>query len=140
MSNISTDRTHIDADQDVPRVILSGTVTATANTALAGSLGVHIYTASFDLAQVAADANVVIRAWVKPSTQSLLYRLPFTAFTTAGVYDMNGEILSQAGTSSADQTGVNLQVQRNTASSSDSDTMTFYYQVLSTKITNDTLL
>lgn len=139
-SQQSTDRTSIDTDQDIPRVVLSGSTTVTADSSNVAGLGVYTFNTTIPLPTVSSDANVLVKAWATLSGTPTLYKIPFTTMnTTTGAIDITSVLNTAANTIDPTQ-DVAVSIYRNTATGSASDVFTVYYQVLSTKITNDTLL
>lgn len=140
MNPQSTDRTALDSNQFIPRVLYQGkvsVVTSTSNPAF----GAYYGQGTIDLENLRVDANSEYDIWVKPPSETKLYKLPvYTLQTANGNNDWVAKAWLSRGTSGESFTVIAFDVFQLTATGSLTNSFTFYYTIYSTKITDDTIL
>lgn len=140
MNPQSTDRTAIDSNQFIPRVLYQGSFTVTtdySNPAYPAYYGSNFV----DLQQLRIDANAEYDIWVKPPSQNRLYKLPVNTIQTAnGVSDWIGKCWLSRVVTGETFSIIGADIFRNTTTGSLTDEFTFYYTFYTTKVTDDDIL
>lgn len=140
MNPQSTDRTAIDSNQFIPRVLYQGSFTVTTDTNNP-AYPAYYGSGSVDLEQLKVSSNVEYDIWVKPHSQNRLYKLPVDTIQTAnGINDWIAKCWVSRSVSGGVFSVIGADVFRNTTTGSLTDQFTFYYTIYTTKITDDNIL
>jgi len=142
----STDRTALDSNQNIPRILLQGKLNITTSNYT--DFGPSYSNATeydgsgqIDLNELRIDANCEYDIWVKAPGDNKLYKAPIITInnsTGANDWCCYSEFHRQVSTSNLSQ--IVPIVYRNGTYGSSTDVFTIFYTIYSTKITDDNIL
>jgi len=128
-----TNQLPIDANQDIPRLIIRGEETITTSTSTGTWVtGSKVITVD----QILSDAKPAIDVLILDNQDSKVYRSPMLSTTSGGVDSINLNHTMKRATSGGN-TVIELTINVKKNSGSATDTYTAYYVVYTTKMSDD---